>query len=41
MADQKRGFKGLKTNIMLFDGPTPRIHMPGFNGDGWPALNVD
>jgi galactonate dehydratase len=36
-----RGFKGLKTNIMLFDGPTPRIHMPGFNGDGWPALNID
>jgi hypothetical protein len=30
----KRGFKGLKTNIMLFDGPTPRIHMSGFNGNG-------
>jgi galactonate dehydratase len=37
----KRGFKGLKTNIMLFDGPAPRIHMPGFNGDGWPELNID
>jgi galactonate dehydratase len=36
-----RGFKGLKTNIMLFDGPAPRIHMPGFNGEGWPALNID
>src|ERR1700692_2675036 len=36
-----RGFKGLKTNIMLFDGPTQRIHMPGFNGDGWPELNID
>jgi galactonate dehydratase len=36
-----RGFKGLKTNIMLFDGPTPRIHMPGFNGPGWPELNID
>ena len=37
----RRGFKGLKTNIMRFDGPTPRIHMPGFNGDGWPELNID
>jgi L-alanine-DL-glutamate epimerase-like enolase superfamily enzyme len=36
-----RGFKGLKTNIMRFDGPTPRIHMPGFNGEGWPELNID
>ncbi len=25
-----RGFKGLKTNIMRFDGPKPYIHMPGF-----------
>src|SRR6185437_15641327 len=37
----RRGFKGLKTNIMRFDGKKPTIHMPGFNGDGWPALNID
>jgi galactonate dehydratase len=37
----RRGFKGLKTNMMRFDGPRPYIHMPGFNGSGWPELNVD
>lgn len=37
----RRGFKGLKTNIMRFDAETPYIHMPGFNGPGWPELNHD
>jgi galactonate dehydratase len=37
----RRGFKGLKTNMMRFDADPPYIHMPGFNGSGWPALNVD
>jgi L-alanine-DL-glutamate epimerase-like enolase superfamily enzyme len=36
----RRGFKGLKTNIMRFDAPEPYIHMPGFNGPGWPELNI-
>ena len=36
-----RGFKGLKTNIMRFDVDPPVIHMPGFNGAGWPELNID
>jgi len=37
----RRGFKGLKTNIMRFDAAVPYIHMPGFNGSGWPAVNID
>ena len=37
----RRGFKGLKTNIMRFDTEKPYIHMPGFNGGGWPELNFD
>jgi L-alanine-DL-glutamate epimerase-like enolase superfamily enzyme len=37
----RRGFKGLKTNIFRFDGGEPYVHMPGFNGPGWPALNID
>ncbi|MGE4047021.1 MAG: hypothetical protein AB7F35_19320, partial [Acetobacteraceae bacterium] len=37
----RRGFKGLKTNIMRFDAEKPYIHMPGFNGSGWPELNFD
>lgn len=37
----RRGFKGLKTNMMRFDTDKPTIHMPGFNGSGWPALNHD
>ncbi len=37
----RRGFTGLKTNIMRFDAETPYIHMPGFNGPGWPELNYD
>jgi L-alanine-DL-glutamate epimerase-like enolase superfamily enzyme len=36
----QRGFKGLKTNIFRFDGPEPYVHMPGFNGPGWPELNI-
>ena len=36
-----RGFKGLKTNIMMFDAEKPYIHMPGFNGPSWPELNYD
>ena len=36
----RRGFKGLKTNIMRFDTDPPHIHMPGFNGPGWPELNI-
>ncbi len=35
------GFKGLKTNPMLFDTNPPVVHMPGFNGSpGHPALNI-
>jgi galactonate dehydratase len=37
----ERGFKGLKTNIMRFDTDPPTIHMPGFNGPGWPECNID
>src|ERR1700761_7074914 len=37
----KRGLKGLKTNIMRFDVDPPVIHMPGFNGPGWPECNID
>ena len=37
----KRGFKVLKTNMMRFDAEKPYIHMPGFNGSGWPELNHD
>ncbi|HVB68504.1 MAG TPA: hypothetical protein VNE67_11670, partial [Acetobacteraceae bacterium] len=36
-----RGFKGLKTNIMRFDGPEPTLHMPGFNAPFAPDLPVD
>ena len=36
------GFRGLKTNIFLFDADGPRLHMPGFAGTpGWPELNAD
>lgn len=37
----RRGFKGLKTNIMQFASGKPSIHMPGFNAPGWPELNID
>ncbi len=36
-----RGFTGLKTNIMRFDGPEPGLHMPGFNAPFAPDLPVD
>jgi len=36
----ERGFKGLKTNIFLFD-EGPQLHMPGFGrSSGWPELNA-
>ncbi len=37
----RRGFKGLKTNIMRFDGDRPGLHMPGFNAPFAPDLPVD
>jgi len=38
----RRGFKGLKTNIFRFDGPAPRLHMPGFMWEpSGPELNID
>lgn len=38
----RRGFKGLKTNIFRFDGPAPRLHMPGFMWEpAGPELNID
>src|SRR6201990_3437077 len=37
---RRKGFKGLKTNLIRFDGPEPYVHMPGFNGPGWPELNI-
>ncbi len=37
----RRGFKGLKTNIMRFDGDEPTLHMPGFNAPFAPDLPVD
>ncbi len=37
----RRGFKGLKTNIMRFDGDCPSLHMPGFNAPFAPDLPVD
>lgn len=39
-----RGFRALKTNVMLFDdeGSPPRVYMPGFGrGEGGPGLNLD
>jgi galactonate dehydratase len=39
----RRGFRALKTNIFLFDGPQPHLYMPGFArpGGGHPELNPD
>ena len=38
----RRDFKGLKTNIFRFDGPQPRLHMPGFMWQAaGPELNID
>ena len=37
---KSRGFRGLKTNIFLFDDG-PKLHMPGFGrADGCPELNA-
>jgi len=36
-----RGYSGLKTNVLLFDG-VPRGHVPGFaRGDSFPELNPE
>ncbi len=37
----RRGFRGLKTNIMRLGGDTPGLHMPGFNVPFAPDLPVD
>jgi L-alanine-DL-glutamate epimerase-like enolase superfamily enzyme len=37
----RSGFRGLKTNIMRFDGAGPGLHMPGFNAPFAPDLPVD
>ncbi len=37
----RRGFKGLKTNIMRFEGEEPCLHMPGFNAPFAPDLRAD
>ena len=39
---KQKGFKGLKTNIIRFDGPKPYMYHPGTgNPPGFPELNVD
>jgi L-alanine-DL-glutamate epimerase-like enolase superfamily enzyme len=38
----RRGFKGLKTNVIRFDGARPYVYAPGFNqAPGYPELNID
>jgi len=38
---RERGFKALKTNILIFDDE-PNVYMPGFTSTpGWPELNMD
>jgi L-alanine-DL-glutamate epimerase-like enolase superfamily enzyme len=38
----RKGYKALKTNLILFDAPAPRGHSPGFGfGAGHPELNAD
>jgi len=37
----RRGFKGLKSNIMRFGTTEPTLHMPGFNAPFAPDLPVD
>ncbi len=38
---KQRGFKGLKTNIIRFDGPKPYMYHPGTgNPPGFPELNI-
>jgi L-alanine-DL-glutamate epimerase-like enolase superfamily enzyme len=37
-----RGFKALKTNVLLFDGPRPTNYQPGWGtGPGHPERNLD
>jgi L-alanine-DL-glutamate epimerase-like enolase superfamily enzyme len=39
---KRKGFKGLKTNIIRFDREKPYIHGPGTNAaPGYPELNID
>jgi galactonate dehydratase len=39
---RRKGFKGLKTNVIRFDAETPYIHGPGTNAaPGYPELNID
>src|SRR5260370_38808567 len=38
---KQKGFRGLKTNIIRFDGAKPYIHGPGTNAaPGFPELNI-
>ncbi len=37
----RRGFKGLKTNIMRLGGEAPGLHMPGFNAPFLPGRGPD
>ncbi len=38
---KQKGFKGLKTNIIRFDGPKPYMYHPGTgNPPGFPELNI-
>ena len=38
----QRGFKALKTNVLIFDKDGARLHGPGTGrGPGFPALNID
>jgi len=37
----QRGFKAMKTNLVMFDGPAPAQYRPGFTGGpGAPELNI-
>ena len=39
---KRRGFKGLKTNIIRFDGGKPSMYHPGTgSGPGFPELNIN
>ncbi|MBX3530668.1 MAG: mandelate racemase/muconate lactonizing enzyme family protein [Rhizobiaceae bacterium] len=39
---RERGYRALKTNILLFDAQAPYQYRPGFSGDaGGPELNLD
>src|SRR5260370_39336696 len=38
---KQKGFRGLKTNVIRFDGPKPYIHGPGTNAaPDFPELNI-